>query len=182
MLLLLSMGLYVVMLLFYSYDWLLPYGGGRLYRLLSFSFPATAALFLLLPLLLLGFCIGNTPVLSKRMANVGFMLSFLMLCAEAFFLRAQGHTKVSYIVFSYPAAYFLFQLLLNIRSECKLFTKLAGISVFIYCFHPMVVEIVEKTTDNSLVLFLIAVAISVFAGWGYTELKRRIERKRVCFH
>ena len=181
-LLLLSISLYVVMLLFYSYDWILPYGGGRLHQLLSISFPATAALFLILPMLLLGFCIGNTPVLSKRIANIGFILSFLMLCTEAFFLKARGYIKVSYIVFSYPTAYFLFQALLNIRSDSKLFTKLAGISVYIYCFHPMVVETVGKTTNNSIVLFLITVVISIFTGWGFIEIKRRIERKRLSFH
>jgi len=178
MLLLLSISLYMVMLLFYSYDWILPYGGGRLYQLLSISFPATAALFLILPMLLLGFCIGNTPVLSKRMAIIGFILSFFMLCTEAFFLKARGQIKVSYIVFSYPTAYFLFQSLLNIRSASKLFTKLAGISVYIYCFHPMVVETVGIMTNNSIVLYLISVVISIFTGWGCTEIKRRIERER----
>lgn len=177
MLLLLSISLYVGMLLFYSYDWILPYGGGRLYQLLSISFPATAALFLILPMLLLGFCIGNTPILSKRMAIIGFIISLLMLGTEAYFLKARGQIKVSYIVFSYPTAYFLFQSLLNIRSDSKLFTKLAGISVYIYCFHPMVVETVGTMTNNSIVLYLITVVVSILTGWGLTELRSRIERK-----
>lgn len=169
----LSISLYAIMLLFYSYNYVLPNGGGKFYELLSISFPATAALFLILPMLLLGFCIRKTTVLSKRAAIIGFVLSFLALCTEAFFLRAAGYVKVSYIIFSYSTAYFLFQSLLNINSNRKLFTKLAEISVFIYCFHPMVVETVgQKTNNNSIISYLITVVISTLVGWGYTGIKK----------
>ncbi len=45
--------------------------------------------------------------------------------------------------------------LMNLRSDRKLFTKLADI----YYIHPMLVDTVGKTTNNSIVLYLITVVI-----------------------
>lgn len=168
-----SVGLYAIMLLFYSYNWCLPERCVSLVNWLSYSFPLTAGVFLMVPLLLLGIRIRIGSILPIKMVIVGLAISFCGLCAESFWLRGNGHTKVSYIIFSYLTAFFLFQLLLNIPTDRKLFTKLARISVFVYCVHPMLIEILRNYVKSSITLYLGTALLSSLIGVGCVAIRRQ---------
>ena len=69
----------------------------------------------ILPFLLLGVCISNRKTKSTKMYLLGFTISLTLLCVEAFILRSEGQTAVSYIVFTFPTSYFLFNLIINFK-------------------------------------------------------------------
>lgn len=50
---------------------------------------------------------SRQPIIKLRNAFIYFMISFILLCTEAFWLKNRGYDKVSYLIFTYPTSYFL---------------------------------------------------------------------------
>lgn len=173
-----SILMYMIWLLYYSYQWCLPEKITQLLKLMSYLPALSAGIFLIIPLMLLGMKISRQPIIKLRNAFIYFMISFILLCTEAFWLKNSGYDKVSYLIFTYPTSYFLFECLLNIKTDEKVFCTLGKISLFVYCFHPILIETVGKVIDNSVVLYLITIVCVTLIGWGYMRIMQKIKRRK----
>ena len=99
----LMIALYIIKAISYGYARWLPtfiqtiFGiGGKFSALFD-------AVFLLLPLLLLGFFISQKKI-SLKFSLIGFIVSFSLLTVEAFTLKAFGQESVSFIFLTFPTA------------------------------------------------------------------------------
>lgn len=135
----------------------------------------------LLPLLAVGSVIAKQKQKSLGFYLTGFALSFVGLIAEAFILRHCGQNAVSYVFFTLPVAYFLFCLIVNLKTELKseLPRTLGAISLFIYCVHPILVELTDHIFQSTLIHFSFVTLGSTFLGFGYYYLRKRLKRKKV---
>ena len=132
------------------------------------------AVFLLLPLMLLGFFISQKKI-SLKFSLIGFIVSFSLLTVEAFTLKAFGQESVSFIFMTLPTAYFLFSLIsqMNWNLNGKVCTLLGAASLVIYCFHPMIVELFIDIVPSSIILFVIVTVLSVVASMVFAKIKSK---------
>lgn len=165
----LSAGLYLIWLLYYSYNWLLP--DNVFFRCLEFFRAFGMGLFLLLPYVLVGVVISRKTILPLPKAMCGFIVSFVLMSFEAFSLYKMGETNVSYLFLSYPTAYFMFSMILNIKLDGKTKIPWGKLSTFIYCFHPMVIETIKQWVHNSVFLFIVTVLVSSLAGVCFNQVQ-----------
>lgn len=157
----------------YSYTMFVP---GQLAEVLGKLGTATC----LLPLLLLGALISRQKERTLRYNIAGLVVSVISLTAEAFALKNFGQEAVSYIVFTLPVAYFLFCLILKekTRGNGGICSRLGAVSMFVYCVHPMLVELTEDVFQNSLIYFGFVAVGSTVLGLGYTYIRKRMNRKK----
>ena len=135
------------------------------------------AVFLLLPLMLLGFFISQKKI-PLKLSLVGFIVSFSLLTVETFTLKAFGQESVSFIFMTLPTAYFLFSLIsqMNWNLNGKVCTLLGSASLIIYCFHPMIVELFIDIVPSSIILFLGTAIISILLSLMLMLIKARIKK------
>ena len=154
--------LYIIKALSYGYSQWLPVFMQSAFRMGNRFSALFDAVFLLLPLLLLGFFITQKKI-SLKFSLIGVIVSFSLLTVEAFTLKAFGQESVSFIFMTFPTAYFLFSLIsqINWNLSGKVCTLLGSASLIIYCFHPMVVELFIDIIPSSILLFIITATASV---------------------
>lgn len=137
------------------------------------------AVFLLLPLLLLGFFISQKKI-SLKLSLIGFIVSFSLLTVEAFTLKAFGQESVSFIFMTLPTAYFLFSLIsqMNWNLNGKVCTLLGAASLVIYCFHPMIVGLFFDIVPSSILLFVITTIISAAVALMFVIIRTKISSRK----
>lgn len=141
-----------------------------------------ASLLRILPLLLLGAIISRASVHTDKKNRLCTAFFFILLIAEAFILKNQGQTAVSYLLFTFPTIYFLFQFLLrcNIHIPARIHV-LGKTSTFIYCVHPILIEITDNYITHSVIHFVIVAITATILGFLATKLKPYIRKKvRIC--
>lgn len=138
----------------------------------------------ILPLMLSGHLIdyavndpGRTPSIGRKKA----LLFPLLLIVEACFLRAYGQQAVSFIFFTLPTACLLFAALFMSRGSVKppLAEKLGGMSVFIYCLHPMIAELSDTYIPYSIPHFLFTAGVSSALAAVFWHIKKNLSGKKV---
>lgn len=136
------------------------------------------AIFLLLPLLLLGSFISQKKI-PLKLSLIGFIVSFSLLTVEAFTLRSFGQESVSFIFMTFPTAYLLFSLIsqLDWKLNGKVCSMLGASSLIIYCFHPMIRELLEGIVTNSILMFIIVATVSVLVSIIVVFIITRINKK-----
>ena len=137
------------------------------------------AVFLLLPLLLLGFFISQKKI-PLKLSLIGFIVSFSLLTVEAFTLKEFGQESVSFIFLTLPTAYLLFSLIsqMNWNLNGKVCTLLGSASLMIYCFHPMIVELFIDIVPSSILLFVITTIISVAVALMFVIIITKISSRK----
>ena len=175
----LMIALYIIKAISYGYVRWLPtfiqtiFGiGGKFSALFD-------AIFLLLPLLLLGSFISQKKI-PLKLSLIGFIVSFSLLTVEAFTLRSFGQESVSFIFMTFPTAYFLFSLIsqLDWKLNGKVCSVLGASSLIIYCFHPMVIEFFGDWQINSIALFVISSVVSVIVALTVCVLKNNYSKPK----
>lgn len=171
--------LYIIKALSYGYSQWLPVFMQSVFRMGNRFSALFDAVFLLLPLLLLGFFITQKKI-SLRISLIGFIVSFSLLTVETFALKAFAQESVSFIFMTFPTAYFLFSLIsqINWNLNDKICTLLGSASLIIYCFHPMIVELFIDIVPSSILLFIITSTISVIVSFATFFISIRISAKR----
>lgn len=172
--------LWIVKAISYGYIQLIP-DEIRNILLWMDKFPALRdAVFCILPLLLLGTHIRMEKKKDTVFKVLGFAFAFSALCVEAFFLKGKGASAVSYIFFTYPTAYFLMELILEIR--CKGLKKISGIlgqvSLVVYCVHPMIGEVTDKVLANSAFHYIVTVVLAAGIGFVLVFMKEKLRGKQ----
>ena len=114
MLFALMIAFYTIKALSYGYSQWLPVFMQSAFRMGNKFSALFDAVFLLLPILLLGFFITQKKI-SLKFSLIGFIVSFSLLTVEAFTLKAFGQESVSFIFMTFPTAYFLFSLISQIN-------------------------------------------------------------------
>ena len=133
----------------------------------------------LLPLLLIGALIATQSLHSQKVLIFGIVICSIGLWSEAFSLHTDGHDAVSYIFFTLPLIYFLFQSILKIKlvSKSPVCRFLGPISMFIYCIHPMILESTADIFSSSIIHFLFVSIISTALPFTYYSFKNCIRKK-----
>lgn len=172
--------LYIIKTLSFGYSRWLPTSIQTAFLIGSRFSALFNAVFLLLPLLLLGYFISQKKI-SLRLSLAGFIVSFALLTVEAFVLKAFGQESVSFIFMTFPTAYFLFSLILQINWNLNrnVFTLLGTASLIIYCLHPMIVEIFIDIISSSVLLFLSTAIISVAVALLFVLFRTKFSRRIV---
>ena len=147
---------------------------------LLFVLESLGTLLCLLPFLIVGVLISSQKNVSIQFCLCGTALSLICLVIEAFLLRYNGHEAVSYIIFTLPTAYFLFCLILKFRQRniqpLHVVTSTSGI---VYCVHPILIGLMERTAENSIYLFVFAAIGSTMFGMVYHYLENRFQRRKI---
>ena len=162
-LLVITIVLYLVKAISYGYyEWLPNVVKSILALCYKFSALFDAA-FLILPLLLLGYFIRHNSIKFIWFSLLGFVLSFGFLFAEAFTLKSFGGEKVSFILMTFPTAYFFFLSVSHIQiKRCgRIISMLGWASLMIYCFHPMALELFDDFVTNSVFLYFCTATVSM---------------------
>ena len=169
--------LYIIKAFSYGYSQWLPVFMQSAFRMGNRFSALFDAVFLLLPLLLLGFFISQKKI-SLKFSLIGFIVSFSLLTVEAFTLKEFGQESVSFIFLTLPTAYLLFSLIsqMNWNLNGKVCTLLGSASLIIYCFHPMIVELFIDIVPSSIILFLGMAIISVLLSLMLMFIKARIKK------
>ena len=166
--------LYIIKALSYGYSPWLPGFMQSAFQIGNKFSALFDAVFLLLPLLLLGFFITQKKI-SLKFSLIGFIVSFILLTVEAFTLKVFGQESVSFIFMTFPTAYFLFSLIsqLDWKLNGKVCSVLGASSLMIYCFHPMIVELFIDIVPSSIILFVIVTVLSVVASMVIAKIKSK---------
>ena len=166
--------LYIIKALSYGYSPWLPGFMQSAFQIGNKFSALFDAVFLLLPLLLLGFFITHHKI-SFKFSLSGFLVSFILLPVEAFTLKVFGQESVSFIFMTFPTAYFLFSLIsqLDWKLNGKVCSVLGASSLMIYCFHPMIVELFIDIVPSSIILFVIVTVLSVVASMVIAKIKSK---------
>ena len=166
--------LYIVKALSYGYSQWLPTFLQIAFKIGNKFSALFDAVFLLLPLLLLGFFISQKKI-PLKLSLIGFIVLFSLLTVEAFTLKAFGQESVSFIFMTLPTAYFLFSLIsqINWKLNGRVCTVLGASSLIIYCFHPMIVELFIDIVPSSNLLFVIVAALSVIVSLAFVIVKSK---------
>ena len=176
----LSIVLYAVELLTYSYSFLLPSELAFLIDLRSNWDALFSAVFRILPFLLLGaFCQEIKKSISGY-SIVVLILAFLFQLLEVLLLNKAGHSTVSYIVMTYPVVLVLFMLVIRMRTPirsaaCRLLGRISG---FVYCVHPMIIEVLQHFELSSVLNFLITSVSATLLAIIFERIK--IMSKKYC--
>ncbi len=133
----------------------------------------------LLPLLLTGAVIAGQKGRNNAFYALGFAVFGLCLTIEAFLLRNAGQSAFSYILFTLPTGYFLVRLILgtNICVPATVGRTLGQVSMFVYCVHPMIVELTEDVFHSSMVHFGFTAVMSTALGFAYLYIRKMIGKK-----
>ena len=180
-----SMVLYLVEAVKYCYKMFLPEMVSKALSVLSIWNGLTTGLILLLPFLLMGAYVYGEKEKSRKYAWCGFIISFLLLSLEVVVLHYHGQNNVSYVLMTYPVAYFFFMMVIGAKqpSRTELCKELGVASTFIYCFHPMLVESLERIDSISpMVRFIVTAIVSTILGIIINRILKPILRRRRCFH
>ena len=169
---------YIVKALSYGYSQWLPAFMQTVFQAGNRFSALFDAVFLLLPLLLLGFFVSQKKI-SKKVSLIGFIVSFALLTVEAFTLKSFGQESVSFIFMTFPTAYLLFSLIsqLDWKLNGKVCSMLGASSLIIYCFHPMIRELLEGIVTNSILMFIIVATVSVLVSLIVVLIITRINKK-----
>lgn len=166
--------LWVVETVLYVYRSFLPPAADRFLSL----FNEISTIGVILPLLILGAVIARGKSRSKKFMIIGLIASASALLAEVLILKNCGVTSFSYLIFTFPTAYFAFNVILSIDIRLKINSKYpAMMSTIVYCVHPIFVEAFADAVDSSVIRFLITLALSIAVAVVYVSVKNIIKRR-----
>jgi hypothetical protein len=164
--------LYAVEILMYGNRTWLPASLSYIFSLSDKVSGITTAVFRILPFLLMGAFIYHNTRDERHKPHRGFMVSFLLLVCEAEILSYMGWEGVSYIVLTFPTAYFLFQWIITRKVNIAGSATLGKSSLMIYCVHPIIVESTAAYMPNTITHFLCVASVSTIIGLIYVSARR----------
>lgn len=176
----LAICLYAVKAIQYAYYVFLPAWAGTALTLLYRLPGLFDAVFCLLPLLLLGAYCAREEVCGSAWKTIAVCSSLLiLLISEKLMFTSLGRNDVSYLFLAFPLAYYVFRVVLLIRRPIKnsmLPRRLGAASLFIYCVHPIIIEIIPLSA--TLLRFAAAAALATLLGLLYAAVKEAFRKKK----
>ena len=175
--------LWAVEVLQYAYAMALPSAVQNVFHLCEKVQMPYESVVRVLPLLLLGIVIQQQKQKRAAFYIVGLIISMAMLFAEVYFVKSLGGEKYSYVVFTLPVAYFLFETVHSFDPVIKLKNTLgfAKISTFVYLAHPAFILMLKWIVDlPGYAVFLVVTILSVLTGFIYYQIVRLIKSHKAA--
>lgn len=171
--------LWAIKALSYGYYMWLPSSIKDIFNLMEKFSGIRDGIFCILPLMLLGSCVYYEKIHKNKLYILGFIISLFLLVLEAVTLRYWGQSAISYIIFTLPTSYFLFNLI--IRLKISMNTQICNIlgmaSLFIYMVHPLIIELVDTVVKNSIFCFIITTIFATVFGVLYAAIMLHLKSK-----
>lgn len=162
--LLIALFLYGVKAFSYGYRSIFPLPFRQFYHFTDVHSALFQAMCFILPLLLLGSYLATQKCdKRKRFLVFAFIISLAILCCEAFMLRAKDINLVSFLFFTAPTACLFFLVIMHFSLPLPQFvcSILGSSSLYIYCIHPIFVELFLPYVNSPVLLFFLVVLVSV---------------------
>lgn len=161
--------LWTIKVLSYAYCRWLPIPFQDAFNLMEKFSGIRDGLFCILPLMLLGACIYYEKKRKRKFYLLGFIIFLILLILEAFILKYMGQDAVSFVIFTFPTSYFLFNSIMKLKIplNAKICFTLSGASLFIYLVHPLIVDFVKTLIKSSVLCFIVTTIIATALGVIY---------------
>lgn len=145
--------LYAVEVMQYAYRSLLPQTLSAALGVFD-VYPCLSAFTRILPLFMMGVYISYRGEETGKTGTdiAGFAVSAVFLILERNFLIKAGQIAVSYAIWTLPAAYYLFRIVLNRANSLAWsgWCTLGRMSKYIYPLHPMFMEIMNAVPISAV--------------------------------
>lgn len=174
--------LYLIGVFSYSYGWIDLPAIAAVGRIAGFMRIFGIALFRAFPFVAVGILTEKYHIHLRTRTSALLALLCLALCAaEAFLLKSftENQTNFSYLFFTLPTAFFVFHTL----KGCKIgqrrnmpYRTLRQMSTFIYCVHPLVLNLLGLILDcqrYSITAYFIVAVGSALLGLLIIRLSRK---------
>ena len=134
------------------------------------------AVFCILPFMLIGYNLAFIKEENKRISLYMFFLCLVLWMVEANWLKIMGVSSYSYLIFTFPTAYCLFDSIKNmgIKNINIAKYKLNELSLYIYCIHPIFIEMLDGIKISTVMNFIIISILSILFGLLLIQIKERI--------
>lgn len=135
----------------------------------------------LLPLLMVGSIIASSH--TRKYNHLGTAISFILLVTEVYILRHIGGERFSFIIFTLPLAYFLFNSILHLESKHNNSKIFADMSMLIYCLHPTIIGLLKEINiTNPFILFILTSMGCTIIGFAYYFKFKKQQLKNYLNH
>ena len=167
--------LYSVKAVIYGYRPFLPDTINKIFSVMDKFSGFTDAVFCILPFMLIGYCMDNCKEISKRKAFLLFLGYLTLWIAEAKLAKVFGVVSYSYLFFLFPASYYLFALIRDLKISNKNIAeyKLNELSLYVYCIHPIFIETLSQIQLPTLILFVVVSVLSTAIGLAMIKIKNK---------
>ena len=172
----LSIVLWLIECLIYSYSWLWPNMPSSLCWALDRFSILFDAVFRAVPMMAIG-CLCANASFKKRNWSILSLIAFLALAGEAsaLYFFSPNAERFSYLLLTPVFTFCFLQLLFNanfrLRPETSHFFNRS--SLVIYCIHPLFIEALTRLgMDNPLLIWLVVTILSILSGILYLLVPR----------
>lgn len=175
--------LWIIEVLQYAYAMVLPSAVQNIFSLCAKVQMPFESIVRVLPLLLLGIVIQHQKQKRNAFYIVGLIISMIMLFAEVYFIKSLGGEKYSYVIFTLPVAYFLFETIHSLDNvvKCRNTLFFQKISTYVYLAHPAVIWIIELVVDlPNFLEFVLVTILSILMGFIINRIHRLIESRKAA--
>lgn len=165
----LAIVLWLICALDYGYSWLLPPAVVSVLAYIGKGYELLQSQFVLLPMMLMGAAIAKRKhFITLSYSGILLFITFSLLVLEGCMIQNHGQKEVTRILMTLPVTYSLFSLLLAIPFKSSVASRLAKLSLIIYCVHPMFCKYTNEAFAT-VPSFLIASALSTLVAvlWVY---------------
>ncbi len=159
----------IAVVMYLGYTWIYLHG--------VTSITAVAGVLMLFPYMLIGGIMNGVSVKKTKIAVVVLLLCLVLQTIEAFHLRSIGYEKWTYIASAMLSGVAFFMMTISIRrtetnDKAMRFESLLGkISLFVYCAHPIFVELLSLRISSSVIVYFISLVATSLVGYLYYMTK-----------
>ena len=173
--------LWMIEVWLYAYSLFFPGVSFPLFAIIQKVPALRDAVFRILPLLLLGGMIRDRSQEMRRgVLYAGLLVSIVLLIVEAAILNHFGQDKLSYLIMTFPTAFFLFSTLISAKAlRMHRLRSLGAISTIVYCVHPMLSDYLRTKELNSVLAFVVTTAVSSAAAVVCISIKERKKHQQI---
>ena len=119
--------------------------------------------------------------MRRSVLYTGLSLSFVLLIVEAVLLHHFGQDKLSYLIMTFPTAFFLFSTVISVKPlATQKLRSLGAISTIVYCVHPMLSDYLRTKEFNSVLSFAVTTAVSAVFAFVCVSIKERRKNQRIA--
>lgn len=124
----------------------------------------------MLPLLLAGSVLARRPVRNNNTSVLMSLLFLGCLSIEVFVLKDKGASRFSYVLFTLPLAFFLFDSIKRIVFYTRIDTrKISKASMNVYLLHPAILfPLTYLGVDSPIALFVLGTIITIILVFAIT--------------
>lgn len=170
----------IAVVMYLGYSWIYLHG--------VTSITAVAGVLMLFPYMLIAGIMNVVSVEKTKIAVVVLLLCLVLQTIEAFYLRSIGYEKWTYIASAMLSGVAFFMMTISIRrtetnDKVMRFESLLGkLSLFVYCAHPIFVELLIDKISSTVVVWIIAIMGASLIGCACNFVGCEFKKSLVKLH